>query len=187
MAYSQLEPLISHQQLDARIKELARKITVDYSSNPGEEDLRMIAVLNGAFVFLADLMREIDRDVSVDFLAANSYGSSTTTSGEVKITKDLDHEIAGLDVLLVEDIVDTGLTVNYLLQVLQQRRPRSLRVVTLLDKPSRRLQPVPLAYVGFEIPDRFVVGYGLDYAQRYRNLPDVCVLEEDRPAQRNAF
>ena len=179
MAHSRLETLISGQQLQARVKELGRKITADYPSNPGEEDLRLIAVLSGAFVFLADLIRAIDRDVSVDFLGAKSYGLSTTTSAEVKINKDLDHEIAGLDVLLVEDIVDTGLTLNYLCQVLQQRQPRSLRVVTLLDKPSRRIKAVELAYVGFEIPDRFVVGYGLDYAQRYRNLPGICVLGKD--------
>ena len=179
MAHSQLETLISGQQLHARVQELGRKISADYPSGPGKEDLRLIAVLNGAFVFLADLIREIDRDVSVDFLKATSYGSSTTTSGEVKISKDLDYEIAGLDVLLVEDIVDTGLTVNYLCQLIQQRRPHSLRVVTLLDKPSRRIKPVELAYVGFEIPDRFVVGYGLDHAQRYRNLPGICVLRED--------
>ena len=179
MAHSRLETLISGQQLQARVKELGRKITADYPSNPGDEDPRLIAVLSGAFVFLADLIRAIDRDVSVDFLGAKSYSSSTTTSGEVKINKDLDHEIAGLDVLLVEDIVDTGLTLNYLCQVLQQRQPRSLRVVTLLDKPSRRIKAVELAYVGFEIPDRFVVGYGLDYAQRYRNLPGICVLGED--------
>ena len=179
MAHSGLETLISSQQLQARVQELGRKITADYPSNGGEEDLRLIAVLSGAFVFLADLIRAIERDVSVDFLGANSYGSSTTSSGEVKISKDLDHEIGGRDVLLVEDIVDTGITVNYLCQVLQQRQPRSLRVVTLLDKPSRRIKPVELAYVGFEIPDRFVVGYGLDHAQRYRNLPRVCVLGED--------
>jgi len=182
MAHSQLETLISGPQLHTRVQELGRKISADYPSGPGKQDLRLIAVLSGAFVFLADLIREIGRDVSVDFLGANSYGSSTTTSGEVQISKDLDHEITGLDVLLVEDIVDTGLTVNYLCQVLEQRRPRSLGVVTLLDKPSRRIKPVELAYVGFEIPDRFVVGYGLDHAQRYRNLPDVCVLEEDGPA-----
>ena len=182
MGHSPLETLISSQQLEARVKELGSKISADYPSDPGEQDLRLIAVLNGAFVFLADLIRAIDRNVSVDFLGANSYGASTTTSGEVRITKDLDHEIAGLDVLLVEDIVDTGITVNYLCQVLRQRRPRSLRVVTLLDKPSRRIKPVELAYVGFEIPDRFVVGYGLDYAQRYRNLPGVCVLGEDDQA-----
>jgi hypoxanthine phosphoribosyltransferase len=127
---------------------------------------------------LADLARAIERPVRIDFIGISSYGKGKSTSGEVKLTKDLDCSIEGADVLVVEDIIDSGLTLNYLVHVLSQRKPRSLRVVALLDKPSRRIQPVDLAYVGFQIPDHFVVGYGLDYAEEYRNLRDVCVLEE---------
>jgi hypoxanthine phosphoribosyltransferase len=126
---------------------------------------------------MADLARAIERDVVVDFMGISSYGRGKTTSGAVKLTKDLDMAIESADVLLVEDIVDTGVTINYLVNILEQRKPKSIRIAALLDKPSRRLRPVKVAYLGFEIPDEFVVGYGLDYAERYRNLRDVCVLE----------
>ena len=137
----------------------------------------LVAILKGACFFLADLARAITIPVRIDFIGISSYGKGKTSSGEVKLTKDLDTTIDGLDVLVVEDIVDSGITLNYLVGILEQRRPRSLRIVALLDKPDRRLRPVDVAYVGFQIPDEFVVGYGLDYAELYRNLADICVLE----------
>jgi hypoxanthine phosphoribosyltransferase len=129
-------------------------------------------------MFHADLARSITRPVRLDFIGIASYGKGKSSSGEVRLTRDLDTSIEGMDVLIVEDIVDSGVTLTYLTQVLQQRKPRSLQIATLLDKPDRRLRPVQVKYVGFRIPDEFVVGYGLDYAEDYRNLPDVCVLEE---------
>ncbi len=137
----------------------------------------MIGVLKGACFFLADLAREIDLETSIDFIAVASYGKKKDSSGQVRMLKDLDNNIAGLNVILVEDILDTGLTANYLLRILRQRRPKTLSLAALLDKPSRRLKPVKGDYVGFTIPNEFVVGYGLDYAERYRNLKDVCVLQ----------
>jgi len=139
--------------------------------------LHLVCILKGACFFLADLARAIERDVVIDFMGISSYGRGTTTSGAVKLTKDLDQAVENAHVLLVEDIVDTGLTLNYLMNVLQQRKPRSIRIAALLDKPERRQRPVKVSYVGFEIPDEFVVGYGLDFGERYRNLQDVCVLE----------
>ncbi len=144
--------------------------------------LHLVCILKGACFFLADLARAIERDVVIDFMGISSYGRGTTTSGVVKLTKDLDQTVENAHVLLVEDIVDTGLTLNYLINILQQRKPRSIRVAALLDKPERRQRPVKVSYVGFEIPDEFVVGYGLDFAERYRNLQDVCVLEGPRVA-----
>lgn len=140
-------------------------------------NLHLVCILKGACFFLADLARAIERDVVIDFIGISSYGRSTSTSGAVKLTKDLDLTVENAHVVLVEDIVDTGLTLNYLMNTLQQRKPKSIRIAALLDKPDRRQRPVKVAYVGFEIPDEFVVGYGLDFAERYRNLPDVCVLE----------
>lgn len=170
-----LRTLISAADIRKRVGELGREIQSDYPDQPDATPLHLIAVLKGAYVFAADLARAIQRDVSIDFIGVSSYGSETETSGHVRITKDLDEDIAGKDVLLIEDVVDTGLTLQYLLGVLQQREPLSLRVATLLDKPSRRKVEVELSYVGFEIPDEFVVGYGLDLDQRFRNLPDVRV------------
>jgi hypoxanthine phosphoribosyltransferase len=129
-------------------------------------------------LFHADLARAIDRPVRMDFIGISSYGKGKTSSGEVKLTKDLDSSIEGADVLIVEDIVDSGVTLTYLMHVLDQRKPRSIRIAALLDKPDRRLRPVQVAYTGFTIPDEFVVGYGLDYAEEYRNLKDICVLSE---------
>ncbi len=177
MPESDLRTLISCDRIQARVAEMGRQIAADYPSG----SLHLIAILKGACFFLSDLARAIHRDVSVDFMGIASYGRSKTSSGEVRVTKDLDNEIAGLDCLIVEDIVDTGITLTYLWHVLQQRQPKSLRIATLLDKPSRRIQPVDVAYVGFQIPDEFVVGYGLDYAERYRNLRDICVLAEGAP------
>jgi hypoxanthine phosphoribosyltransferase len=144
---------------------------------PGDAPIYLIGILKGAIMFHADLARAIKRSVRLDFIGISSYGKGKTTSGEVKVTKDLDTTIQDADVLVVEDIVDSGVTLTYLMHVLQQRKPRSLAVVTLLDKPERRLRPVSAKYVGFTVPDEFVVGYGLDYAEEYRNLPDICVLD----------
>lgn len=166
--------LIPADQIAARVKELGAEIGRDYRGRP----LRLIGVLKGAWIFLADLIRAIDHDdLSVDFLGVATYGNEAQTSGEVRVTKDLDQSIEGADVLLVEDILDTGVTFHFLLNALHNRKPKSLRTVTLLDKPSRRIRPVAADYVGFSIPDEFVIGYGLDYAQRYRELSDVCVLK----------
>ncbi len=150
----------------SRVKELAAQISADYRGRP----LHLIGMLKGAWVFLADLVRHLDLEVTVDFLSIASYGNDSHSSGVVRITKDLDQSIEGLDVLVVEDILDTGHTFEYLRGVLEAHKPKSLKVVTLLDKSSRRVRPVEADYVGFTIPDVFVVGYGLDYSQRYRNL-----------------
>ena len=144
-----------------------------------EGPLYLIAILKGAFMFLADLSRFIRTPARIEFIGISSYGRGKTTSGQVKVTKDLDVSIEGHHVLVVEDIVDSGVTLTYLMNVLKQRRPKSLNVATLLDKPERRLRPVDVAYVGFKIPDEFVVGYGLDFAEDYRNLRDICILSED--------
>jgi hypoxanthine phosphoribosyltransferase len=168
----ELEVLISAEDIARRVRELGVQISADYRGRP----LRLIAILKGAWVFLADLIRHLDLEVTVDFLSFSSYGDGALPSGTVKITKDLDQSIAGLDVLVVEDILDTGQTFEYLRGVLEAHKPRSLKVVTLLDKPPRRLRPVQADYVGFTIPDEFVVGYGLDFAQQYRHLPDIRIL-----------
>ncbi len=167
-----LEVLLDRDQIARRIRELGRQISSDYrTSSP-----HLIGVLKGAWVFMADLVRQLEVDGTVDFLGIASYGSSSQSSGEVRITKDLDESIEGRHVLVVEDILDTGQTFSYLDNILAQRKPASLKLVTLLDKAHRRIKPVKPDYVGFEIPDVFVVGYGLDYGQKYRQLPDVCFL-----------
>lgn len=165
--------LISSAEIGAKVRDLGAAISRDYAS----KDLAIVAVLKGAAIFLADISRAITVPVTFDFMAVSSYGSSTRSSGVVRILKDLDESVEGRDVLVVEDIVDTGLTLNYLLDNLSSRNPASLEVCALLDKASRRQVPVGLKYVGFSIPDAFVVGYGLDYQDRYRNLPDICVLK----------
>jgi len=168
-----LRPLISEASIQARILELGAQIDTDYPDGT----LYLICILKGAIYFLADLSRAVKRDTFLDFMGISSYWRGKTSSGEVKITKDLDISIEGADVLIVEDIIDSGVTLSYLTALLRQRKPKSVRVATLLDKPERRLRPVDVAYVGFQIPDEFVVGYGLDYAEKYRNLRDICVLE----------
>ncbi len=165
---------ISRQQLQRRVTELGERIRSDHH----DHELHLICVLNGAFMFMADLVRAIDLPLTVDFLSVSSYGSRTESSGEVKLVKDLDQSLKGRHVLLVEDIVDTGLTMQYLLGYLRGRGPLSVEVVTLLSKPSRRVVEVPLDYVGFEIEDAFVYGYGLDVAHRYRNMPFVTSQSE---------
>jgi hypoxanthine phosphoribosyltransferase len=165
--------LIDAATIQARVRELGAQITRDYWGKTPH----LIGILKGACIFHADLVRAIDLGVSIDFIAVGSYGASTVSSGEVRILKDLDESVEGRDVLLVEDILDTGLTLHYLLANLASREPRSLKMVTLLNKPSRRKIEVPVDYVGFDIPDDFVVGYGLDFNQRYRNLPDIRTLK----------
>lgn len=168
-----LKVLIRRSAIQKRVQEIGKQITKDYRG----ERVHLIGVLKGASIFLADLVRTVGLEVSLDFMAVSSYGKGTRTSGEVKLSKDLDTSIEGLNVILVEDILDTGLTLGYLCRVLRQRKPKDLRIAALLDKPDRRLmKDVKADYVGFQIPNEFVVGYGLDYAERYRNLKDVCVL-----------
>lgn len=174
MTDTKLRVLITAEQIHARIQELGDQISRDYPTGA----LHMIAILKGAAIFMADLARAMKRDVYIDFMGISSYGKGKSSSGEVKVTKDLDISLEGADVLIVEDIVDSGVTLNYLMHLLDQRRPHSIRIAALLDKPERRLRPVHVNYVGFEIPDEFVVGYGLDYAERYRNLDSICVLED---------
>jgi hypoxanthine phosphoribosyltransferase len=167
--------LVSAEQIQARFAEMGAEITADYQG----KDLLLVAVLKGAFMSLADLSRHIALPVDMDFMAVSSYGDATKTSGVVRILKDLDHEIAGRHVLIVEDIVDSGLTLSYLLRNLEVRAPASLEVATLLRKPGLQKVDVDIKYVGFEIPPDFVIGYGLDYYGQYRNLPYVAVLEEE--------
>ena len=169
------EIIVQADELQHRIKEMAAEVSRDYAG----KDLLLIGVLKGAVFFLADLMRQLDMHCEVDFMAVASYGSSTESSGVVRILKDLDIPLEGRHVLVVEDIIDSGLTLSYLMRNLRARRPASLEVCALLTKPARREIDIPVRYVGFEIPNRFVVGYGLDFAERYRNLPYVGVLQED--------
>ncbi len=171
---STLRVLITADQIHARIQELGAEIDRDHPNGP----VYLIGILKGACIFLADLARAMKTPARLEFVGISSYGRGKSSSGEVKLTKDLDVSVEGFDVIVVEDIVDSGITLSYLVQVFQQRRPKSLRVATLLDKPDRRQRPVNVDYAGFHIPDEFVVGYGLDYAEDYRNLPDVCVLSE---------
>ena len=165
--------LFTEEALKARVAELAGEIDRDYA---GREPM-FISVLRGSFIFMADLVRAVTLPCKLDFMAVSSYGSGTTSSGQVKITKDLSESIEGRDILVVEDILDSGNTLSYLFQLLQARHPASIRLCTLLDKPSRRTKPIQADYVGFPVDDLFVVGYGLDYAEKYRNLPYIGVLK----------
>ena len=169
------EILIDAQTLQARIGELGVEISADYDGR----DLLLVGVLKGAVFFMADLMRELTVPCEIDFMAISSYGAATDSSGVVRILKDLDINVAGRDVLVVEDIIDSGLTLSYLMRNLRARKPASLEICALLTKPERREIDVPVRYIGFEIPNRFVIGYGLDFAERYRNLPYVAVLHPD--------
>ena len=168
-----MKVLLSHDVIQGRIRELGAEITRDYA---GREP-HLVGVLKGALPFMVDLMRCIDLSVTLDYIAVSSYGAATKTSGEVKLVKDLDQGLEGRDLLVVEDIVDTGLTLNYLMNVLRARGPRTLKVVSLLSKPSRRLVETPVDYTGFSIEDHFVVGYGLDYNEKHRNLRDIMVYQ----------
>jgi hypoxanthine phosphoribosyltransferase len=167
--------LLTAEQVQVRITELAAEISGDY---PAGEDLHLVAILKGAFLFLGDLIRAMPRTVTIDFMAVSSYAKGTTSSGEVRMIKDLDSGLEGRNVIIVEDIVDTGLTLSYLQEILHARSPKTLRTACLLNKPSRRKVGVEVEYIGFTIEDRFVVGYGLDFAEKYRNLPYIGVLNE---------
>src|ERR1035437_4503160 len=173
MTDPKLRVLISAEQIQTRIKELAEKISADCPTG----NLHMICILKGAIFLMTDLARAMRCDVQVAFMGISTYGKGKTSSGEVTVTKHLDISLEGADVLIVEDIVDSGVTLNYLMPVLDQRKPHSIRIAALMDKPERRLRPVHVSYVGFQIPDEFVVGYGLDYAERYRNLDDIGVCD----------
>ena len=165
--------LSSEEQLRQRVKELGAQITADYA---GKEPV-LASVLRGSYIFMADLTRAIDLPVTVDFMAVSSYGAGTKSSGQVEIKKDLSDSIEGRDLIIVEDILDSGNTLFYLMEILKARKPASIRICTLMDKPDRRTQPIVADYVGFTIPDAFVVGYGLDYDEKYRNLPYVGILK----------
>ena len=166
-----MKVLLSRDAIRARIDEMGREIARDYAG----KQPHLVGVLKGACTFMTDLIRAVELPLTLDYIAVSSYGAATKSSGEVKLVKDLDQGLEGRDLLVVEDIVDTGLTLNYLLNVLRARGPRSLKVAALLSKPSRRLVEIPVDYVGFAIEDHFVVGYGLDYNEKYRNLPDIAV------------
>ncbi|HVL66968.1 MAG TPA: hypoxanthine phosphoribosyltransferase [Vicinamibacterales bacterium] len=170
-----MKVLLDAATIQARIGELAREIEADY---PPDDEIHLACVLKGGFMFMSDLVRCMSTRVTLDFLATSSYGAGTKSSGEVRFQKDLETSIEERHVIIVEDIVDTGLTLNYLQEILRKRAPASLRTVCLLSKPSRRQVEVPVEYIGFTIEDRFVVGYGLDYAEKYRNLPYIAVLQD---------
>lgn len=168
--------LISAEQIQKRVIEMAAEIAADYPEGP----LYLISILKGAFIFMADLARALKRpEVRIEFMGISSYGNEKTSSGQVKVTRDLDVNIEGQNVVIVEDIIDSGVTLTYLARLLEQRHPKSLAIATLLDKPERRVKAVEVKYVGFRIPDKFVVGYGLDFAEDYRNLSDIRVLGEE--------
>jgi hypoxanthine phosphoribosyltransferase len=167
-------PIVTQEQMRSRIRELGRQISADYAG----KDLVLVGVLKGAYAFFADLARAIRIPVQVDFIIVTSYGTQAKTSGKVKLVTELTEKIKNRDVLLVEDIVDSGLTVQYLTKALAKQKPRSIKVCTLLSKPECRVVDVPLQYIGFRIPDQYVVGYGLDYRQQYRNLPYLAVLDQ---------
>ena len=168
-----IRELISEEEVDKRIRELGEEISRDYAG----KQIHLICVLKGGVFFMCELAKRITVPVSMDFMCVGSYGDGTKSSGVVRIAKDLDESIEGKEVLIVEDIIDSGNTLYYLMDVLQRRKPASLRLCTLLDKPERRVKDVKVDYVGFEIPDKFIVGYGLDYAQKYRNLPYIGIVE----------
>lgn len=170
-----LRVLLSEDEIREKVRELGGKITADYKNS----NLMLVTVLKGAVVFLADLMRQIDVPAEIDFMVVSSYGSGVKSSGVVKIVKDLDVPLAGKDILIVEDILDSGLTLGYIKELLESRGPRSIRIATLLDKPSRRKVDLQADYIGFSVPDEFVIGYGLDYDEKYRNLPYIGILKPE--------
>ena len=167
--------LLTEEEIRRRVREMGAEITRDYA---GKEPI-FVGVLKGCFVFMADLLRQVELPCSMDFMAVSSYGNATSTTGAVKINKDLSRDIQGLDVIIVEDILDSGVTLSYLSKYLMNRKPASIAIATLLDKPSRRKADVHASYSGFEVPDAFVVGYGLDYAEKYRNLPYIGILKPE--------
>ena len=170
-----LRVLLSEEEIRVKVKEMGQKITEDYKNS----NLMLVTVLKGAVVFLADVMRQIDVPAEIDFMVVSSYGSGVKSSGVVKIVKDLDVPLEGKDILIVEDILDSGLTLSYIKELLASRGPRSIKIATLLDKPSRRKVDLQADYVGFSVPDEFVIGYGLDYDEKYRNLPYIGILKPE--------
>lgn len=170
-----LKVLVSAEELEAKVTELGERITADYEG----KDVFFLGVLKGSFMFMSDLLKHVDLHCEMDFMAVSSYGSGTSTTGAVKITKDLNRDIHGKDVIIVEDILDSGVTLSYLKGYLANRQPASIKIVTLLDKPARRKADIKADYFGFTVPDEFVVGYGLDYAEVYRNLPYIGVLKPE--------
>ncbi len=168
----ELRILFSREQIAARVAELGRQISEDFAG----ESVVLVGVLKGATIFLSDLARQIELDSTFDFISVSSYGNEKQNSGEVRLLKDVDQSMEGKNVILIEDILDTGLTMCYLKKMIMAHHPKTFRIVALLDKRCRREQPIEADYVGYEIPDEFVVGYGMDYAERYRNLPDICVI-----------
>src|ERR1700756_1259010 len=177
ITYPGTEILYTRRQIAGRVAEMGAEITRDLNG----EKVVLVGVLKGAAIFLSDLARSLDVDAPFDFVAVSSYGKGLRSSGAVKLIKDLDEPIEGKNVLIVEDILDTGLTLSYLRKIFLQHRPKTLRIATLLDKPSRRIEKIDADYVGFSIPNLFVIGYGMDYAERYRNLPDICLMTADHP------
>jgi len=171
---AKISVLVSREEIKAKTEELAKRITEDYRG----KDLLLVGVLKGGFMFLADLARAIDLPLSIDFISVSSYANSTVSSGVVRILKDIDYDITGKHVLIVEDIIDSGLTLTYLKELFKAKHCASVKVCTILDKPSRRKVDLEVDYQGIIIPDKFVIGYGLDYQEKYRNLPDVCVIED---------
>ena len=169
------EILYSREKLELRIKEIGEKISIDYK----DKDLVLIGVLKGSVMFMAELMKSISIPCSMDFMAVSSYGNSTTTSGVVRILKDLDDEIEGKHVMIIEDIIDSGITLKYLMEYLRGRKPQSIEIACLLNKPERRRVELEVKYIGFDVPDFFLIGFGLDYAQKYRNLPYIGILKEE--------
>ncbi len=169
---TELRVLFSRQQIDTRVREMADQITRDFAG----QSIIFVGVLKGASIFLSDLARNVKLDATFDFISVASYGNGVKTSGEVRLNKDVDSSMADKNIIIVEDILDTGLTMGFLRKLFLAHNPRALKVAALLDKACRRIEPVSADYVGFTIPDEFVVGYGMDYAERYRNLPDICVL-----------
>jgi hypoxanthine phosphoribosyltransferase len=184
-AVSELKVLLTRQQIAQKVRQMGAQITRDFAG----ESVIFVGVLKGAAIFLADLAREVQLDATFDFIGVSSYGNRPSpnhelrhgwdSTGEVRLTKDVDHSLAGKNVILVEDILDTGLTLTFLKKILAAHQPRALKLAALLDKPSRRKQPIEADYLGFKIEDHFVVGYGLDYAERYRNLPDICIVPRE--------
>lgn len=166
--------LVSNAEIAKRADEIAAQVNADYKGKP----ILVVGILRGASIFLADIFKRLEGDVELDFMSLSSYGNGTNSSGEVKMIKDLSEPVDGKNILIIEDIIDTGITLSYLIKVLEARNPESIKLCALLDKPSRRKVELKGDYIGFEIPDEYVVGYGLDYAEKYRNLPDVCVLSK---------
>ncbi len=172
------EILFTKEEIDRKVRDLGKQISKDYGKHSKDDEIIVVGVLKGASIFMADLIRQIDIPICVDFIAVSSYGYSTKSSGIVRILKDLDLEIEDKHVLIIEDIIDTGLTLRYLTNNLKSRNIKSLRICTLLDKPGRRKCELDIDYIGFEIPDKFVIGYGIDYGEKYRNLPYIAVMKE---------